>query len=60
MNHYQVIAEVNEKYSEWIEELGDDSPGFIISILANQIVNLKNEKDYYKKRVDHYMSRTIP
>lgn len=43
-----LIQELTQKYSEWLEMAGDNSPALLIDIMANLLVNEREEKEFYK------------
>lgn len=47
-----IIEEIKEKYSEWLEMAGDDSPALLTDILANLLAKEKSLNEYYKKRLN--------
>ncbi|HEY3527499.1 MAG TPA: hypothetical protein VGK47_14985 [Nitrososphaeraceae archaeon] len=49
-----VLDEVKEKYSEWLEMAGDDSPALLTDILASLLAKEMDEKSYYKERLKEF------
>ena len=50
MTPEMVIAVIEFKYREHIE-MEADQDRFLMRILASRIINLENELEYYKKRI---------
>jgi hypothetical protein len=48
----QVLSEIEDKYSEWLEMAGDDSPALLAQILAKMVERererIKTYHDYIK------------
>ncbi len=44
-----IVEEVKEKYSEWLEMAGEDSPALLIDILGSLLLKERSLTDYYKK-----------
>jgi len=53
MNKKQLLLEINDKYSEWFEMVGEDSPALMISILSSLLIKEMDHNDYLNKRLDH-------
>ena len=55
MKESQFILEVvKEKYAEWLEMAGDDSPALLSDILASLLYKEMNDNEYYKNRLEEY------
>ena len=55
MNKSQfIIAVVKEKYAEWLEMSGDDSPALLSDILASLLAKEMDKNSYYKNRLEVY------
>lgn len=55
MNASEVIREVQEDASEWLE-MSEDPAALVAGILANKIVKLNSYIEYLEKRLDPYVS----
>lgn len=44
----EILDEITEKYSEYLEEEGVCSPSFVIEILCHQLKKEREEKTFYK------------
>jgi hypothetical protein len=44
-----IIQELMEKYGEWLEMAGDQSPALLINILANTLIQERAKIEYYEK-----------
>ena len=55
MNAQDVIREVQENASEWIE-MSKDPAALVAGILANKIIKLNDHIEYLQKRLDHVSS----
>jgi hypothetical protein len=51
MEPKDIIKRLEYKYSEWIEELGENADRFLIGILANEISTQNHYIDYLEKRL---------
>lgn len=49
-----ILEVVKEKYSEWLEMAGDDSPALLTDILASLLAKEMDEKSYYKERLKEF------
>lgn len=54
MTAQQVIAEVEHKYSEWLEMAGEKAPVILNSILATLLVKEREKIEYYEKRLRNF------
>ena len=54
-----VIEEIMELYSEWLEEEGVCSSSFIITQLQVRLEKEKEEKEYYKKLYENRRSEDM-
>lgn len=52
-----VIEIVKEKYSEWLDMAGDNSPALLTDILASLLAKEMDEKSYYKERLKEFESK---
>lgn len=52
MNAQQIIREVQESASEWLE-MSEEPAALVAGILANKVVELKSYIEYLEKRLDH-------
>lgn len=52
-----IIEVVKEKYSEWLDMAGDNSPALLSDILASLLAKEMEEKSYYKERLKDYESK---
>ena len=52
MNARQVIEEIQENASEWLE-MSLDPAAMLAGILANKIIHLTNHIEYLEKRIEH-------
>ncbi len=52
MNANEIIREVQENASEWLEMVANPE-AFVSGILANKIVSLQNHIEYLEKRLDY-------
>ena len=48
-----ILDEVTEKYSEWFEMAGDQSPALMCQILGSMLIKEKNKSKYLKRRLDY-------
>ena len=55
MNATDVIREVQETASEWLE-MTDDPTALLVGILANKIVSLQDQIEYLEKRLKYVSS----
>ena len=53
LNSNCIIEEVKEKYSEWFEMMGENSPSFMCNILASLLLKERSKVNYLEKRLDH-------
>lgn len=49
-----IVSTITEKYSEWLEMAGDDSPALLSDILASLLVKEMDEKQYYINRLKEF------
>jgi hypothetical protein len=49
-----VIEIVQEKYGEWLEMAGDDSPALLCDILASLLAREMDKNDYYIERLKEF------
>lgn len=47
-----IIEVIKEKYGEWLEMAGENSPALLSDILANLLYREMEEKTYYKMRLN--------
>jgi hypothetical protein len=52
MNAEDVIKEVQENLSEWIE-MSEDPATFVAGVLANKVIRLKDRIDFLEKRLKY-------
>lgn len=57
MTSQEIIREIQETYSEWVEHAPDPSL-FVAGILANKIIKLKNDIEYLERRLTHECTRS--
>jgi len=55
MTAEDVIREVHENASEWLEMVEDPS-AFVAEVLANKIIKLNDHIQYLEKRLNHVSS----
>lgn len=48
-NEFKIMQDLIEKYSEWLEMAGDESPALLIKILLKVLTQEKNQNEYLKK-----------
>jgi hypothetical protein len=58
MNARQVIQEVKENASEWLE-MSENPHEMIMGILANKIVKMNDHIEYLEKRLNHVSTSNI-
>lgn len=56
INKQSILAEVYEKYGEWLEMAGDDSPVLVIDILCNLLARERESSKYYARRIKDVQS----
>ncbi len=52
MNAQQIIKEVQENASEWLE-MSEEPAALVAGILANKVIELKSYIEYLEKRLNH-------
>ncbi len=58
-NATELLNELREKYSEYIEMAGENSPALMNQILASLLFKEIEEKEYYKKIAYSRQKQTI-
>ncbi len=48
-----IISEINNKYSEWFEMAGENSPDLMIGILSNMLAKEREYNSYLQLRLKH-------
>lgn len=50
MNAIEIISELKDKYSEWLE-MSDRPHEFIMGVMANKIIKLEGHIEYLERRL---------
>lgn len=56
MNAYEIIREIQDNASEWLETV-EEPRDLLVVILANKLASAKNHIEYLEKRLGHVNSR---
>lgn len=51
MNASQIINDLIDKFSEHLEEVGDDAPWYLVSMLAQMLEKERIKNNFYKKTI---------
>ena len=54
MTSQDIISEVNDKYSEWLEMAGDNSPALLTDILASMLLKERENNELLSKMIKNY------
>lgn len=49
----EIMNEIKEKYSEWLEYAGEESPALIMKILCYMVMQEREQNNFLKKRVEY-------
>lgn len=48
-----LFAEIFDKYGEWIEMAGENTPDLMIEILSSMVIKEREKNEFYKLRIDY-------
>ena len=51
MNAFEIIHSIEEKYGEWLEAAGDNSPRLVNNILVNLLIQERVKNDFLEKKL---------
>lgn len=51
MKPMQLINELYDKYDEWFEVAGDQSPLLMNQVLAQMVIKEREDKEFYKNQL---------
>ncbi len=54
MKEDQLLNEIINKYSEWLETAGENAPALLTNILVSLLAKSRSENEYYQKRLNAY------
>ena len=53
MTQNELVLELQDKFGEWLEVAGENSPALMIHILSTLLIKEREQTSYLKRRLDH-------
>lgn len=49
MNENDIISEIQNRFGEWVEMAGEQSPDLMINILCKMVIQEREKNEYYER-----------